>query len=218
MSRSNTEPLTPKECSKLLAHLAHPPGGELDPRLYHRNFTMALIMLDTGCRVGELVQLHRDQLWFASAAVGALAISADQAKNHSERTIPITARLSNAIENMQRWWWSELMDHGTQFAFYKTEYTAPLTTRQVQRIISTAGKASLGRPIHPHLLRHTFATRLMSITSMRVVQQLLGHSSITSTQIYTHPNNVDYQKAIDKLNETDENLQIKMNLSRDVNA
>ncbi|GAH96402.1 unnamed protein product, partial [marine sediment metagenome] len=57
------------------------------------------------------------------------------------------------------------------------------------------------REIHPHILRHTFATRLMSKTSMRVVQELLGHKNLSSTQIYTHPNNADLQEAIDSLNE-----------------
>ncbi|GAH69734.1 unnamed protein product, partial [marine sediment metagenome] len=49
---------------------------------------------------------------------------------------------------------------------------------------------------HPHMLRHTFASKLMRVTSMRTVQELLGHSSITSTQIYTHPNEDDKKKAI----------------------
>lgn len=201
MGRSNSNPLSPEECTKLLSHLRISSHSSLSIRRHHRNYTMALIMLDTGCRVGELVQLRYDQLWFAGAPVGALSISADQAKNHHERTIPISTRLSEAIKLMQNFWWSELLNLGACSAFYKTQHTAPLTVRQVQRIISAAGDASLGRPIHPHLLRHTFATRLMGVTSMRVVQQMLGHSSIQSTQIYTHPNNVDYQKAIDKLND-----------------
>lgn len=201
MARSNSNPLTPDECSKLLAYLQRPSHGSAAARRQHRDYTMALVMLDTGCRVGELVQLRYDQLWFAGAPVGALSISADQAKNHHERTIPISTRLSEAIKLMQNFWWSELLNLGACSAFFKTGSSTPLTVRQVQRIISRASQSALGRTIHPHLLRHTFATRLMGITSMRVVQQMLGHSSIQSTQIYTHPSNVDYQKAIDKLNQ-----------------
>lgn len=51
------------------------------------------------------------------------------------------------------------------------------------------------------MLRHTFATRLMQKTNIRVVQQLLGHKSLSSTQVYTHPNADDLQKAIENLNE-----------------
>jgi len=161
---------------------------------------MALIMLDTGCRVGELMQLKQDQLWFADSPVGALCIQAWQAKNKHERTIPITTRLHDAIEQMHRQWWLTDRDMMAHFAFYQTYASRPLTTRRVRQIIASASATSIGREIHPHLLRHTFASRLMRKTSMRVVQQLLGHSSISSTQIYTHPNSDDYQKAIDALN------------------
>lgn len=193
--------LTPLECDKLLRHLQSPPDAMAPPRVHHRNYTIALVMLDTGCRVGELIQLRQDQFWFADAPVQALTIEKDQAKNKSERTIPTTNRLRKAIDQMHRQWWFNFPYGINSFAFYQTSGLRPLTTRQIQRIIKSAGAHSLGREIHPHLLRHTFATRLMARTSMRVVQQLLGHSSITSTQIYTHPNSNDYQKAIDALND-----------------
>jgi len=192
--------LTPLECDKLLRYLQFPPDSNAPPRIHHRNYTMSLLMLDAGCRVGELIQLRQEQLWFADVPVGALSIDKDQAKNKRERTIPITSRLHDAIEQMHRFWWITHTDYGTPYAFYSTVPWQPLTVRQIQRIIKSASAKSISREIHPHLLRHTFATRLMGKTSMRVVQQLLGHSSITSTQIYTHPNNEDYQEAIDALN------------------
>jgi len=162
---------------------------------------MALIMLDTGSRVGELVQLRKDQLWFADAPVGTLYIEANQAKNKHERTIPITTRLHDAIEEMKHQWWKTCYPTRLNYAFYHHSPNHPLTPRRVQQIIKSASTKSIGREVHPHILRHTFASRLMRKTSMRVVQQLLGHSSISSTQIYTHPNTEDYQKAIDALNE-----------------
>lgn len=193
--------LTPLECDKLLRYLKQPQNGDQPPRVYHRNYTLALVMLDTGCRVGELVQLRQDQFWFADAPVQALTIEKDQAKNKCERTIPTTIFLRAAIERMHRDWWMTDTTLGIRHAFYTTNSQYPITARQVQRIIRSASGTSIGREIHPHLLRHTFATRLMTRTSMRVVQQLLGHTSITSTQIYTHPNSSDYQKAIDALND-----------------
>jgi len=193
--------LTPIECDQLLRQLRQPSNGDIPPRVYHRNYTMALLMLDTGCRVGELIQLRQDQLWFMTGPVKALTIEKDQAKNKNERTIPITTRLCEAIEQMHRMWWIKDTVFGERSAFYRSNCQYPLTTRQVERIIKSAGACSIGRDIHPHLLRHTFATRLMSKTSMRVVQELLGHTNMTSTQIYTHPNNEDRQKAIDSLNE-----------------
>lgn len=193
--------LTPVECDHLLRYLKQPQNSHRPPRIFNRNYTMAVVMLDTGCRVGELCRLRQDQFWFADAPVQALTIEKMQAKNKRERTIPTTSRLREAIELMQREWWIKHGDFSTPYAFYQSGRKYPLSPRQVQRIIKEASAASIGREVHPHLLRHTFATRLMTKTSMRVVQQLLGHSSITSTQIYTHPNNDDYQKAIDRLNE-----------------
>ncbi|GAH73030.1 unnamed protein product [marine sediment metagenome] len=58
---------------------------------------------------------------------------------------------------------------------------------------------SLGRPVHPHILRHTFASRLMRTTNARIVQELLGHQHLSTTQIYTHPNQDDLKKAIEQL-------------------
>lgn len=195
--------LTPLECDKLLRHLQQPRDSGCPPRIYHRNYTMALLMLDAGLRVGELVQLRQDQLWFGDGPVKALVIDKDQAKNKRERTVPITTRIHDAIEQMHRQWWSMYSNTSSVRAFYQRLPTMPITTRQVQRIIKSASTLSIGREVHPHLLRHTFGTRLMTKAPMRVVQELLGHSSIQSTQVYTHPNNQDRQNAIDSLNKTE---------------
>ncbi len=193
--------LTSEECDKLLNYLQRPPNNNTSARIHHRNYTMALLMLDAGLRVGELVKLEQDQLYYPKAPVSALTIRKDQAKNKNERTIPISSRLHDAFDQMFRWWWIHDTAPGAQSAFYSNRCQCPLTIRQAQRIITAAGKRSIGRDIHPHLLRHTFATRLMTKTSMRVVQELLGHKRISSTQIYTHPNGEDLKKAIDSLDQ-----------------
>lgn len=195
--------LTPDECDKLLDHLQQPPNNSAAPRIHHRNYTMALLMLDAGCRVGELVQLEQSQLIFHDTPVNTLTIFKHQAKNKHERTVPISERLRSALEKMYKQWWYGDHDHGTRYAFYATWCARPLTVRQAQRIITDAGKLSIGRDIHPHLLRHTFATRLMRNAPLPVVQELLGHTNLSSTQIYTHPNNEDRKKAIDSLDKTD---------------
>jgi len=198
--RTQLNTLTPEECEKLLFYLMSPPDNKAPPRVHHRNYTMAVLMLDAGLRVGELVQLRQDQLWFAAAAVGALTIEKHQAKNKHERTIPITIRIDAAIHQMHRQWWNNDPGTSTSHAFYAKHPNHPLVTRQVQRIIKSASAKSIGREIRPHLLRHTFATRLIGKTSIRVIQDCLGHKNLSSTQIYTHPNSEDRQKAIDSLN------------------
>ncbi len=85
------------------------------------------------------------------------------------------------------------------YAFYPDSPTHHITPRTIQRIIKKASFQAFGREIHPHVLRHTFASRLMRTTNIRIVQQLLGHKSIQSTQIYTHPNHDDLTTAIKSL-------------------
>ncbi len=166
-----------------------------------RNYTMFLLMLDAGLRVGEVVQLRIYDLWFNREPVTSITISSEIAKNKTERIIPVSVRLSNAFKNMDRYTWTPYGKTGFDYAFTSNFRTGLLTTRQVERIIRSAALKAIGRPVHPHMLRHTFATRLMRKTNSRVVQELLGHSSMTSTQIYTHPNEDDKKKAIDQLDQ-----------------
>lgn len=164
-----------------------------------RNYTMACLMLEAGLRVGEVVQLHIDDLWFNSLPKISIIVRAEIAKNNSERTIPVSTLLSDAIKLMDKYYWTPTTAVAVGFAFYKGSPTEHLTTRQVERIIRKAAIRCLGRPIHPHILRHTFGSKLMRVTSMRTVQELLGHQHVSSTQIYTHPNEDDKKKAIDQL-------------------
>lgn len=164
-----------------------------------RNFLIAKLMLDTGIRVGELVQLKVSDLVHLDEIVHSLVIRPEIAKNKIERCVPLTTSLINALSMAQCQLWYSAFPKNEIPAFYtRNEHTA-ITVRQVERIIRTHAEITLNRPIHPHVLRHTFATRLMRTTNIRIVQQLLGHKQLTSTQVYTHPNNLDLQAAISTL-------------------
>ncbi len=204
--------LTGTECHQLLAVLRSKGGTPKQQKRGIRNYAMALLMLDSGLRVGEVVKLSGHALMFGMIPVSTIIVEAVVAKNGLERQIPATRKLQNAVIELAKWYWYTDVNLTTPFAFYNNDPNKPLTVRQVERIIKAAGMVALGRPIHPHVLRHTFATKLMRVVNARVVQQLLGHKNLSSTQVYTHPNQDDLTKAINQL-EDDFSAYDDLNLS-----
>ena len=167
-----------------------------------RNYLIGCLMLEAGLRVGEVVALKMSHLYFASKPVQTLVLTSDITKGKKERTVPVSTRLKAAIE--EHWIenpWLLISDPDTS-AWSTVRSTSSLTTRQVERIIRNAGLKAFNQPVNPHMLRHTFATKLMKVTDMRTIQELLGHKNITSTEIYTHPNADDKVKAINGLSES----------------
>ena len=164
-----------------------------------RNQTMVLLMLDAGLRIGETVSLYRSDLLHMGTPAQNLLVRAETSKSHRERVIPLSIRIQANIILMQETLWSKLIVTTDGWAFYADNPQSHITARTVQRIVEAASFQAFGRTIHPHVLRHTFASRLMRTTNIRIVQQLLGHKSIQSTQIYTHPNHDDLTNAIQSL-------------------
>ena len=164
-----------------------------------RNYLIGCLMLEAGLRVGEVIMLELSDLYFKGKPVTNLVVRPAIAKNNKERIIPVSTRLSQALDEYQKehaWVFSQPPSHK---AFTPFVSQIPISTRQVERIFFSAGLAAFNRPVNPHMLRHTFASKLMRVTDMRTVQELLGHSNISTTQIYTHPNEDDKKKAIGNL-------------------
>jgi len=164
-----------------------------------RNYLFGCLMLDAGLRVGEVAALEMSHLYFKDEPVNTLVLTADITKNHKERTVPVCERLKNALhEYLKENSW--LLNEKRNYYVFSIAFSSrSITTRQIERIINTAGMKALNRPVHPHMLRHTFASKLMRITDIRTVQDLLGHKHVSSTQIYTHPNEDDKKKAIEEM-------------------
>lgn len=197
----NTAPktLTIDECCSLLQYLHDRLAGGPGWRFAMRTYTMAVLMLDAGLRVGELVQLELRDLYFQKEPVKTLIVRSQIAKGKHERSVPMSSRAHDALLNfLEESPWLSNQPINT-YAFRVIDRHEHLSTRQVERAIRSAAMKSLGRPVHPHILRHTFASRLMRVTDSRTVQELLGHRNLSSTQIYTHPNEDDKKKAIANL-------------------
>ncbi|KKN18847.1 hypothetical protein LCGC14_0951560 [marine sediment metagenome] len=189
--------LTPDQCVSLLEELRISQGTKKKQVQGIRNYAMAMVMLETGLRVGELCGLIVADLWFSDEPVNFLVVREKIAKNHKERHIPISLRLRETIELMRASLWTTEILLSNMFAFPTRDAYTPLSTRTVERIILEAGLSAFNLVVTPHMLRHTFGSRMMRKTNARIVQALLGHESLQSTQIYMHPNSEDLRKAID---------------------
>ena len=94
----------------------------------------------------------------------------------------------------------QLMHENSSSALFINKMGNRISTRAIQRITSSYGKkAGSLKKIHPHLIRHSFATHLVQNNAdLRIVQQLLGHTSANTTQIYTSINTIGYRPIISK--------------------
>jgi len=161
------------------------------------------VFLFTGVRVSELCGLVMDDIYLGSEVKRYLGVRSSIAKGGAFREIPLSEKLRvdlKAYRQDKTYSGNTIgLDPGKPLFTQVKSSDIKLTPRQVQRIVKMAGQC-IGMPdLHPHVLRHTFATALMHIASMRTVQALLGHTSLQSTQIYTHPTSDDLVKAVDKL-------------------
>jgi integrase/recombinase XerD len=170
--------------------------NETKSRWVHALFT---ILADTGLRVAELCALQVYDLWLFDGPVRCLSVRSAIAKNHKPRSIPLTPPCQDAIRELAAARWLHPTPYPDHFAFPSHDLNEPISTRAIQLICSHFGHEILHIRLTPHMFRHTFATRLMRKVNIRVVQQLLGHTSISATQIYTHPSNQDLQNAINAL-------------------
>ena len=88
-----------------------------------------------------------------------------------------------------------LVSNAHIYALFLNKFGNRLSARSIQNIVKHYGMASLGVSVHPHMIRHTFATHMIDGgANLRIVQELLGHSSPTTTQIYTHVSTAQARK------------------------
>ncbi|MBA7523122.1 Tyrosine recombinase XerD [subsurface metagenome] len=165
-----------------------------------RDYTMILLALMTGLRVSEIVGLYIEDFSPFGDISTILTVPERIGKNGKKREIPINTEIRDILFKFL-----ELKEnhseptHPDSYLFVARHSHKPLSNRDFQRIVKLNSISSIGRAITPHVLRHTFATRLLKHTNIRVIQELLGHSSIQTTQIYTHVNTEDSRSAIDML-------------------
>jgi len=143
-----------------------------------RDTAVLELLYAAGLRVAELCGLDRGGLDLSGRIVTVIG------KGNKERQVPIHDRAADALSDWLGRGWTELArPHSPIEAVFLNRAGNRLGPRDVRRIIDRRSPV----PTHPHALRHSFATHLLDGgADLRVVQELLGHSSLQTTQVYTH--------------------------------
>lgn len=155
-------------------------------RLWLRDKAMFELLYSSGLRVGELVALDMVDVDLSDLRVRVTG------KGNKTRLVPLGAKAAAAITRYlpHRNLWVEQQDSAL---FISEKLGTRLSTRAVQQRLKVAAtRAGIAQNMYPHLLRHCFASHMLSGSGdLRAVQEMLGHSDISTTQIYTH---VDFAK------------------------
>lgn len=170
--------LSVKEVERLLDE---PNLGTLDG---YRDKTMLELLYATGMRVSELVNVPVKNVDMKMQYVIVMG------KGSKERMLPLGRTALHYLEHYLSVVRPQLL-HGKPDAaaeLFVTGWGGPMTRERFYEIIVAYGKsAGISKRVTPHMLRHSFATHLLNNgTDLRIVQELLGHADISTTQIYTH--------------------------------
>lgn len=159
-----------------------------------RDRVMIELMYAAGLRVSELVSLDIQDVNLQSATVRTMG------KGSKERVVPLHEIAIDAIVEYLETVRPTLASHKSSDAMFLNRRGSRLTRQGFwQRLKKTAVSAGVTTHLTPHTLRHSFATHLLhGGASLRHVQELLGHSSIATTQIYTHLTSEHVRKEYDK--------------------
>jgi integrase/recombinase XerC len=195
-------PRSPRPLPKALTvddatRLAEYQQAQADPWLQARDVALIELLYGSGLRVGEVTGLD------VQASDGALKAGRGwidlpaaevqvQGKGGKRRVVPLGAA---SVRALRRWLTvraQHLPPGAQQAALFISERGARLSAHAIWRRVRRRGQlAGLAAPVHPHVLRHSFASHvLQSSGDLRAVQELLGHASIATTQIYTR---LDFQ-------------------------
>lgn len=158
----------------------------------HRNKAMLEMLYSCGLRVSELITLKISDLFFDEGFIRVLG------KGSKQRLIPVGEYAVKAVTLYLEQRRTLPVARGKEDFLFLNRRGNPLTRQMVFKIVNDAAAAAgIGKTISPHTFRHSFATHLVENgADLRVVQQMLGHESILTTEIYTHIDTAKWQESI----------------------
>ena len=182
------EVLSVEEIDAMIAQI------DMSKREGHRNRAIIEMLYGSGLRVSELVNLRLSDIYRQEGFMRIIG------KGSKQRLVPI----SPVADQWLQYWLEDRskLDIKPEYSdiVFLNRYGRQLTRAMIFTIIKTLAKqADIHKNISPHTLRHSFATHLLQNgADLRIIQQLLGHEDITTTEIYTHIEIQDLREAIQK--------------------
>ena len=182
------EVLTETEISKLIQ------SCDLNDNFGQRNRTIIEVLYGTGIRVSELIDLKLSNIFFEEN------IMKITGKGNKERFVPLGNIASNEMKEYLKIRNKNIIDTKFSDILFLNRYGRGLTRSMIFKIISDSyKKVGLNKKISPHTLRHSFATHLLKNgADLRTIQLILGHESITTTEIYTHLDTYHLEEVLKK--------------------
>lgn len=179
---------TPKIPRNLPDTLSHPEiermleSAVLSSKAGERDKTILMLLYGCGLRVSELISLESDQLYFDEGFIRVLG------KGSKERLVPIGGKTIRQVQYYSQYYRKKVANEKSGNYLILNLRGVPISRISIYNVVKeTALKAGIKKNISPHTLRHSFATVLVEAgADLRAVQQMLGHESITTTEIYTH--------------------------------
>lgn len=159
-----------------------------------RNMALLQVFIHTGLRVAEVVSLNLSQVDFEGRLILHVRVKGDK-----RLSVPFNDVVAEALERYLRDRGALLRGEATP-ALFVSGLRRRLSVRSVQEMVRRyATAAGIHRPVSPHVLRHSTATELAELAPLRVVQEHLGHASVTTTERYVHVNGGARRQAVDEL-------------------
>ncbi len=179
IGRHLPEVLSPEEIDKIIN------GIDLSLPAGYRNKTIIEVLYGCGLRVSECTGLLRSQIYFKSGYIRIVG------KGHKERLVPLGGEAQKSLKTLV----NEYLPHfspkpGFEDFVFLNKFGKSLTRVMIFQIVKKlSNEAGIKKTISPHTFRHSFATHLVEGgADLRAVQEMLGHESILTTEIYTHLN------------------------------
>ncbi|MDF1814400.1 MAG: tyrosine recombinase XerD [Verrucomicrobiales bacterium] len=155
---------------------------DTDRELGSRDKAILELLYSSGLRVGELVNARLEHLNLEERIIRVTG------KGNKTRVVPLGTAAEEALDYYIRIERRRLANNKTGSEIFISKRGGKLTTTRIWQIVKErAGAAGIDANVYPHLLRHSFATHLLGNgADLRVIQEMLGHADISTTQIYTH--------------------------------